>query len=76
MRAFGASDAACYKWPDDTVEHKALRAAYCAGAAEYGGSAEILERQLAEARAIIEHTAYGTLPDKGRCREWLEATKG
>lgn len=33
MRAFGASDAACYKWPDDTPEHKALRAAYIEGAA-------------------------------------------
>lgn len=37
MRAFGASDAACYKWPDDTPEHKALRAAYIEGAADCGG---------------------------------------
>ncbi len=33
MRAFGASDAAAYKWPDDTPEHRALRKAYCDGAA-------------------------------------------
>lgn len=33
MRAFSASDAACYKWPEDTAEHKALRAAYIDGAA-------------------------------------------
>lgn len=38
--AFGASDAACYKWPDDTAEHKALRAAYIEGAAE---QAELIE---------------------------------
>lgn len=37
MRAFGASHAACSKWPDDTAEHRALRAAYCQGAADYGG---------------------------------------
>lgn len=33
MRAFGASDAACYLWPDDSETHKALRAAYICGAA-------------------------------------------
>ena len=36
MRAFGASDAACVLWPDDTDEHKALRAAYIRGAADCG----------------------------------------
>lgn len=34
MRAFGASYVACYKWPEDTSEHKALRAAYCEGASD------------------------------------------
>ena len=38
MRAFSASDAACYRWPDDTVEHRALRSAYIAGAADCGGN--------------------------------------
>ena len=33
MAAFGASDEACYRWPEDTDEHKALRAAFIAGAA-------------------------------------------
>jgi hypothetical protein len=33
MAAFGASDEACYRWPEDTPEHKALRAAFIAGAA-------------------------------------------
>lgn len=28
MRALSASEIACYKWPDDTPEHRALRAAY------------------------------------------------
>lgn len=32
--AFGASYAACYHWPEDTAEHKALRAAYIQGAAD------------------------------------------
>lgn len=40
MRAFGASEAACYHWPEDTAEHKALRAAYCRGAANCGGLRE------------------------------------
>jgi hypothetical protein len=34
MRAFGASDAACYKWPNDTEHDKACRAAYIQGAAD------------------------------------------
>lgn len=34
MRAFGASHVACFKWPDDTAEHRAARAAYCQGAAD------------------------------------------
>ena len=33
-----ASDAACYHWPDDTPEHRALRAAYVRGAVDYGDS--------------------------------------
>ena len=36
LRAFSASDKACYLWPDDTEEHKTARAAYCQGAADYG----------------------------------------
>ena len=43
--AFGASDAACHKWPDDTPEHKALRAAYIEGAAE---QADLIEQQAKE----------------------------
>lgn len=42
MRAFGANEAACYKWPDDSTWHKACRAAYCQGAADYGGAAPTL----------------------------------
>lgn len=36
MQAFSASEAACYQWPEDTAEHKALRAAYIGGAASIG----------------------------------------
>lgn len=44
MRAFGASEAACYKWPDDTPEHKALRAAYIEGAADCGEERHAVSR--------------------------------
>lgn len=33
MRAFGASEVAAYRWPDDTPEDRAARAAFCDGAA-------------------------------------------
>ena len=44
---FGASDAACYKWPDDTPEHRACRAAYIEGA----DSAEAL---VGKARLVVD----------------------
>lgn len=28
-----ASEVACYRWPEDTAEHRAMRAAFCDGAA-------------------------------------------
>ena len=33
MARLSASEIACYKWPEDTREHKALRAAFMEGAA-------------------------------------------
>jgi hypothetical protein len=33
MRRLSANEVACYRWPDDTSEHKALRAAFMDGAA-------------------------------------------
>jgi hypothetical protein len=44
MAAFGASDRACYDYPDDTDVAKAQRAAFCAGAA---WSADEIDRLLA-----------------------------
>ena len=51
LRAFGASDAACYKWPGDTELDRACRAAYIEGAAstavqggEAGEVAELIDR--------------------------------
>lgn len=32
MRALSASEVACYRWPEDTAEHRAMRAAFCDGA--------------------------------------------
>lgn len=51
MAAFGASHAACYKWPEDTVQARACRAAYCDGAA---WAAEEIERLQAVLRRIAD----------------------
>jgi hypothetical protein len=45
-----ASELACYRWPDDTAEHRMLRAAYMDGAASMasvvsGASAEVVQTQ-------------------------------
>lgn len=32
LRALSASEEACYRWPEDTAEHRAMRAAYVDGA--------------------------------------------
>jgi hypothetical protein len=56
--AFGASDAACYKWPEDTSEHKALRAAYIEGAA---AQADLIERQAEE---IADNEAFVSILQK------------
>ena len=41
MAAFGASEAACCKWPADTEYDRGCRAAFCEGA---GWSADEIER--------------------------------
>ena len=33
MARLSASEVACYRWPEDTAEHRAMRAAFCDGAA-------------------------------------------
>lgn len=38
LRGLSASETACYKWPDDTPEHRALRAAFADGAACSGNA--------------------------------------
>jgi hypothetical protein len=45
-----ASELACYRWPDDTAEHRMLRAAYMDGAASMASavsaaSAEVVQTQ-------------------------------
>ena len=52
MRAFGASDAACVYWPEDTQEHRACRAAYIRGAADC--SPEAQSAQLEAMRKALE----------------------
>lgn len=39
MAAFGASHVACYRWPDDTPNHRLARVAYCEGAHDAVASA-------------------------------------
>jgi hypothetical protein len=50
MVRLSASEVACYRWPDDTMEHQALRAAYMDGAASMASavsaaSAEVVQTQ-------------------------------
>ena len=58
MAAFGASETACYRWPMDTVEHRAMRAAYCDGAA---WAADEIERL----RAALKPFAGAVYNDNG-----------
>lgn len=37
MARLSASEVACYKWPEDTAEHRALRAAFMDGAVAHAG---------------------------------------
>lgn len=55
MRAFGASDAPCYKYPDDTELDRACRAAYIAGAAETSPVGEVTEAMLQAAISMHEN---------------------
>lgn len=59
MRAFSASDAACYLWPDGTDEHKTLRAAYIRGAADCSPTPAMGREQLHELSARV----HGALAD-------------
>jgi hypothetical protein len=50
MVRLSASEVACYRWPEDTAEHRALRAAYMDGAASMASavsaaSAEVVQTQ-------------------------------
>ncbi len=50
MVAFGASEAACYHWPGDSVDDRLCRAAFCSGA---GWSAKHLERENERLKNVI-----------------------
>lgn len=47
MVRLSASEAACYRWPEDTAEHRAMRAAFMDGAASAASiaSAEVVQTQ-------------------------------
>ena len=72
MRAFSASDAACYKWPEDTPEQKALRAAYIEGAATASNDQldwargpdleDIISKAKAEREACAQRSFISFLP--------------
>jgi len=52
MAAFGASDAACYRWPGDTSEDRELRAAFCDGAAWAAEEIETLRAYAKHERSL------------------------
>jgi hypothetical protein len=50
MFRLSASEAACYRWPEDTAEHRAMRAAFMGGAASMASAvsaanAEVVQTQ-------------------------------
>ena len=63
MRAFGASDEACYRWPDDTSEHKACRAAFIAGAA--AAATPVVLRIAEVAKAVGWQAGVGAMEIAG-----------
>lgn len=62
MLAFGASNAACYKWPADTELDKACRAAFCDGAASCASKIESDAKVIAALREALNlfvvHSTY------------------
>jgi hypothetical protein len=54
MAAFGANESACYRWPMDTAEHRAMRAAYCDGAAWAATEIERLRAAVEDAIDTLE----------------------
>lgn len=56
MRAFGASDEACYRWPEDTPEHRACRQAFIAGAAAAATPVVLRIAEVAEIVAALSGT--------------------
>jgi hypothetical protein len=55
MAAFGASESACYKWPDDTDMHRACRAAFCDGAGWAAAEIERLTRENERLRDMVDN---------------------
>jgi len=56
MLSFAASDAACYKWPEDTEIHRACRAAFCEGAASNATAFESNAKVIAALKgAFLAH---------------------
>lgn len=49
-----ASETACYKWPEDTAEHRALRSAFMDGAASVAGAALPAERSRPGVEALAD----------------------
>jgi len=57
MAAFGASEAACYHWPGDSVDDRLCRAAFCAGAAWAAGEIERLLNAIKRIDGINDNPA-------------------
>lgn len=70
MAEFGASEQACYEYPEDTDTAKAQRAAFLSGSAWASQLIEKTTEELTEQRRTIEHLKYElALMNKHR-EEW------
>lgn len=79
MARLCASEVACYRWPMDTAEHRAMRAAFCDGAAltarqdgvreELGEHVNVLSDMLGDVLGYLEGDISGPAQKAGLISE-------
>lgn len=72
MAAFGASEAACYKWPDDTPEARTCRAAFCEGSAWAANALSAKDTELQTAVRNLDNLAAEYGKRKAKIKELRE----
>lgn len=70
MAAFGASEKACYLWPDDTLLDKARRSAFCEGAGWADAEIERLRRLAEHSADMLESAQSGFISGSRPDMEW------